>query len=188
MSSVAQGRSSVWWASCRHVDLELCAGAAMYMPGPRHQICFFPSLRLSLFRAASILGARSRLTTSHIVKYDWSVHIVTRKHLSEAMQEYPDAANEIKAWVAIVEGVRWHSFAEVRLMFAEVRLMFRDADYINGYVVFNIRRNRYRLITVIHYAKTTDEKRTEGHAYIRSFLTHKEYDDPRKWDRRFGAK
>ena len=109
------------------------------------------------------------------------MHIVTRKHLSEAMQQYPDAANEIKAWVAIVEGVRWHSFAEVRLM-------FRDADYINGYVVFNIRRNRYRLITVIHYAKTTDEKRTEGHAYIRSFLTHKEYDDPRKWDRRFGAK
>ena len=33
---------------------------------------------------------------------------MTRKHLREAMQEYPDAANEIKAWVAIVEGVRWH--------------------------------------------------------------------------------
>ena len=151
------------------------------MPGPRHQICFFFSLRLSLSRAASICGPRSCLTTSHIVKYHWIVHIVTRKHLSEAMQEYPDAANEIKAWVAIVEGVRWHNFAEVRLM-------FRDADYINGYVVFNIRRNRYRLITVIHYAKTTDEKRTEGHVYIRSFLTHKEYNDRRKWDRRLGAK
>jgi mRNA interferase HigB len=109
------------------------------------------------------------------------VHIGTRKHLREAMQEYPDAANEIKAWVAIVEGVGRHNFAEVRLM-------FRDADYVNGYVVFNIRRNRYRLITVIHYAKTTDEKQTEGHIYIRSFLTHKEYSDPRKWDRRFGAK
>jgi len=109
------------------------------------------------------------------------VHIVTRKHLSEATQEYPDAAKDIKAWVAIVEGVRWHNFAEVRLT-------FRDADYINGYVVFNIRRNRYTLITVIHYAKTTDGKRTEGHVYIRSFLTHKEYNDPRKWDRRLGAK
>jgi mRNA interferase HigB len=97
------------------------------------------------------------------------------------MQEHPDAANEIEAWVAIVEGVRWHNFAEVRLM-------LRDAEYINGYVVFNIRRNRYRLITFIHYAKTTDEKRTEGHVHIRSFLTHKEYKDPRKWDRRFGAK
>src|SRR5207253_9768287 len=92
------------------------------------------------------------------------------------MQEYPDAANEIKAWVVIVEGVRWHNFTEVRLL-------FRDADYINGYVAFNIRRNRYRLITVIHYAKTTDEKRTEGQGYIRSFLTHKDDNDPRKWPR-----
>ena len=109
-----------------------------------------------------------------------TVHPVTRKHLKEALQEYPDAANEVKAWVAVVERVRWHSFAEVRI--------FRDADYVRGYVVFNIRRNRYRLITVIHYAKTTDEKRTLGHVYIRSFLTHREYNDPRKWDRRFGTK
>jgi mRNA interferase HigB len=121
------------------------------------------------------------LTPSHIVKYHHVVHIVTRKHLSDAMQVYPEAANEIKAWVAIVKGVRWHSFAEVRLM-------FRDADYVNGYVVFNIRRNRYRLITVIHYAKTTDAKRTAGHVYIRSLLTHKDYNDPRNWDRKFGTK
>ena len=106
---------------------------------------------------------------------------MTRKHLKEALQEYFDAVNEVKASVAVVERVRWHSFTEVRSM-------FRDADYVRGYVVFNIRRNRYRLITVIHYAKTTDAKRTLGHVYIRSFLTHKEYNDPRKWDRRFGTK
>ena len=150
-------------------------------PGTRFAFSFRYDYRFSEQLQFVSRLARDRLTTSHIVKYHWSVHIMTRKHLSEAMQEYPDAANEIKAWVAIVEGVRWHNFAEVRLM-------FRDADYINGYVVFNIRRNRYRLITVIHYAKTTDEKRTEGHVYIRSFLTHKEYDDPPKGDRRFGAK
>jgi mRNA interferase HigB len=109
------------------------------------------------------------------------VHIVTLRHLNEAMKEYPNAANEIKAWVAVVKPVRWHNFTEVRSMFP-------DADYVKGYVVFNIRQNRYRLITVIHYAKTADEKLTKGHVYIRSFLTHKEYNDPRKWDRRFGAK
>ena len=97
------------------------------------------------------------------------MHIVTRRHLSEAIKNYPDAANEIKAWVGIVETVRWHSFAEVRGM-------FKDADLVDGYVIFNIRQNRYRLITVVHYSKTTDEKQTEGHVYIRSFLTHKEYD------------
>ena len=66
--------------------------------------------------------------------------------------------------------------------------MFKDADYVDGYVVFNIRQNRYRLITIIHYAKTRDGKQTGGHIYIRSFLTHKEYDNRNNWDRRFGTK
>ena len=107
--------------------------------------------------------------------------IVTSKHLTEAMKGYPDAANEIKAWVTIVESVRWHNFMEVRSM-------FKDADNVDDYVIFNIRHNRYRLITVIHYAKTESERQTEGHVYIRSFLTHKEYGNRSNWDRRFGTK
>jgi len=107
------------------------------------------------------------------------VHIVTRKHLAQAVADYPDAAGEIAAWMRIVENVRWHNFAEIRSVFT-------DADYVDGYVVFNIRQNRYRLITVIHFAKSTQELRTDGHVYIRSFLTHKQYENPRNWDRRFG--
>ena len=115
------------------------------------------------------------------MKYPSWVVIVTLKHLSDAIGRYPDAADEIKAWTAVVEEVRWHDFAEVRSFFT-------DADNVDNYVIFNIRRNRYRLITVIHYAKTTEELKTEGHVYIRSFLTHKEYDNPNNWDRRFGTK
>ena len=121
------------------------------------------------------------LTTSHIVKYHPGVHIVTRRHLTEAAERYRDAANEIEAWVAIVSEARWHNFLEVRDT-------FKDADNVKGYVIFNIRRNRYRLVTVIHYAKSTHESETRGHVYIRSFLTHKEYDNPANWDRRFGTK
>jgi mRNA interferase HigB len=84
------------------------------------------------------------------------VYIVTRRHLKEAIDRYPDAANEIKAWAAIVGGVRWQTFSEVRNL-------FRDADYVDGYVVFNFRQNRYRHITIIHYAKTRDKKQTGGH-------------------------
>lgn len=109
------------------------------------------------------------------------MHIVTRRHLSEAVERYPETANEIRAWIAIVASVRWHNFAEVRSY-------FKDADYADGYVVFNVRQNRYRLVTVIHCAKTSGEVQTEGHVYIRSFLRHKEYDNRRNWDRRFGAK
>jgi mRNA interferase HigB len=36
-------------------------------------------------------------------------------------------------------------------------------------VIFDFRRNRYRLVTVIHYAETTNPQRTKGHVYIRSF-------------------
>jgi hypothetical protein len=46
-------------------------------------------------------------------------------------------------------------------------------------VIFDIRHNKYRLITVIHYAKSSNHLETEGHVYIRSFLTHKEYNNPR---------
>jgi mRNA interferase HigB len=115
------------------------------------------------------------------VKYSRRVHVVTRKHLSEAIKNYPDAANEIKAWLGMVEAVRWRNFEEVRGI-------FKNADFVDGYVVFNIRHNRYRLITVIHYSKTTSEKQTEGHVYIRSFLTHKQYDNRSNWDRRYGKK
>ena len=109
------------------------------------------------------------------------MHIVTVKHLKEAMEKYPGAANEIRAWKAIVEVVRWHNIEEVRSI-------FKDADPVDGYVVFNVRHNRYRLITVIHYAKTTSEVQTEGHVYIRSFLTHKEYNNRSNWDKRYGKK
>jgi hypothetical protein len=42
------------------------------------------------------------------VKYQYhsTVHVVTRKHLSEAAKQYPDAAKEIGAWVGIVEAVK----------------------------------------------------------------------------------
>lgn len=109
------------------------------------------------------------------MKYNFWVHIVTRRHLAEAAEKYPDASEELLAWTAIVRAVRWHNFAEVIGR-------FKDSDFVNGYVVFNIRRNRYRLITVIHFSKPG----TEGHVYIRSFLTHKQYDNPANWDRRFG--
>ena len=76
---------------------------------------------------------------------------------------------------------RWTSFADVVMT-------LNDADNVNDYVVFNIRKNRYRLITVIHYAKWNGTRATRGHVYVRSFLTHKEYDNPANWDKEFGQR
>jgi mRNA interferase HigB len=102
------------------------------------------------------------------------VNIVTRKHLSDAAESFKDTAKELRAWIAIAEAARWRNFLEVQSV-------FRDADSVDGYVVFNIRGNRYRLIAVIHYAKD-QPKETNGHIYIWSFLRHSDYDDRKKWD------
>ena len=100
---------------------------------------------------------------------------MTRKHLEEAMEAHKDAADELKEWRRIVKAARWRKFEDVRRI-------FKDADDVDDYVIFNIRHNRYRLVTVVHYVKTIEERQTKGHVYIRSFLTHKEYDNPKKWD------
>ena len=104
------------------------------------------------------------------------MHIVTEKRINEAAESYPDARKEILAWRKIVKECRWRSFVELRNV-------FNDADSVKGYVIFNIRGNRYRLVTIIHYARHMGKRLTEGHVYIRSFLTHKQYDDPANWDK-----
>jgi mRNA interferase HigB len=76
----------------------------------------------------------------------------------------------------IVKEVRWRNFVEVRQV-------FKDADDVDGYLIFNIRGNRYRLVTIIHYARERDGRETAGHIYIRSFLTHSEYDNRANWDK-----
>ena len=105
--------------------------------------------------------------------------VVTLRHLNEAAAAFPDAASEIAAWYAIARQARWTSFVDV------VRTI-PDADAVDGYVIFNVRHNRYRLVTVIHYAKETGVRRTMGHVYIRSFLTHKQYDKKANWDKEYG--
>ena len=103
------------------------------------------------------------------------MHVVTRKHLLEACNRYPDAAKELGAWLEIVRQARWRNFFHVRRS-------FKDADAVDQYVVFNIRHNRYRLITIIHYSREKDSRITEGHVYIRSLLTHQAYNDRKNWD------
>jgi mRNA interferase HigB len=103
------------------------------------------------------------------------MHIITEKHLSRAAEHYPDAAKEISAWRKIAKAARWRSFVEVQQT-------FKDADAVKGYVLFNLRQNRYRLVTIIHFSRVKDGRITEGHVYIRSVLTHKDYDDSANWD------
>ena len=87
--------------------------------------------------------------------------------LQEAVIEHKDAATELGAWIKIAKTQRWRNFAELRASFP-------DADVVDGFAVFNIRR--YRLIASVHYAKVIDKRLTLGHVYVGAFLTHKAYD------------
>jgi mRNA interferase HigB len=104
------------------------------------------------------------------------MHVVTRKYLVEAEEEYPEAARELRAWYRIVCAARWRNLLEVRQV-------FNDADDVDGTVIFNIRQNRYRLVTVIHYAREKEGRVTEGHIFIRAFLTHRQYDNRANWEK-----
>jgi mRNA interferase HigB len=104
------------------------------------------------------------------------MQVVTRRHLAEAAERYPDAASEIWAWYEIANDAKWRNFIEVRAV-------VEDADNVDGYVIFNIRRNRYRLVTIIHYAREREGRITMGRIYIRSFLTHRQYNNRSNWDK-----
>jgi mRNA interferase HigB len=97
------------------------------------------------------------------------VHIVTVKRLQQACKDHREAAQEIGSWIRIVKEARWRNFQELRGSFP-------DADDVDGFAVFNIRHNHYRLIAAVHYAKVIDGRLTLGHVYIGRFMTHKEYD------------
>ena len=104
------------------------------------------------------------------------MHVVTRKHLAQAEEDYPEAAREIRGWYKIASAARWQNFLEVRQV-------FNDADDVGGYVIFNIRQNRCRLVTILHYSRRKEDRVTEGHIYIRAVLTHREYDNRANWDK-----
>ena len=52
--------------------------------------------------------------------------------------------------------------------FATLRQTFGSADYVDGYTIFDVGGNRYRVAAVIHY----DKQRL----YVRKVMTHAEYD------------
>lgn len=52
--------------------------------------------------------------------------------------------------------------------FPLLRQTFGSADYVDGFTLFDVGGNRYRIAAVIHY----DKQRM----YVRQVMTHAEYD------------
>ena len=95
------------------------------------------------------------------------MHIITRKRIKVFIENYPDSQPSLDTWYKIVKKTNYNSFNELKQHFS-------NADYVHGFIVFNISGNKYRLIAAIHFNRKK--------VYIRHVLTHQEYDRA-KWKR-----
>ena len=89
------------------------------------------------------------------------MHVISRKKLKEAASKHGDLAAPLEAWFRIAKRASWETLKDVRLTFS-------SADSVEKWTVFNIKGNKYRLITEINYRYRR--------IYIRHVLTHAEYD------------
>lgn len=93
------------------------------------------------------------------------MHVISRRRLKEVAVRRPELEAALDVWFRIAKRALWQTLADVRRTFA-------SADLVEKWTVFNIKGNKYRLITEINY-------RCER-IYIRHVLTHAEYDQE-KW-------
>lgn len=89
-------------------------------------------------------------------------NIIAIKNLKEFIKWHPASKSSLETWIAIVKHADWKkSFDVVR--------DFPDADPVkNNRIVFNISRNKYRLIVQINYLRQW--------VFIKFIGTHSEYD------------
>lgn len=93
------------------------------------------------------------------------MHVISRKKLKQATLRHQDLESALDAWYRIAKRSAWHSLADVKKTFS-------TADGVEKWTVFNIRGNKYRLITEINFRFRR--------IYIRHVLPHSEY-DREKW-------
>ena len=91
------------------------------------------------------------------------MRIIARKTLREFWEKHPDAEQPLRAWHDKVKKADWQSPTDVKRD-------YRTASFVaNNRVIFNVKGNDYRLITMIEYLR--------GVVYIRFVGTHREYDN-----------
>jgi mRNA interferase HigB len=89
------------------------------------------------------------------------VRILARSTLRDFWEQYPDSETGLRIWFTKIKKAEYAAPAEIIKD-------FKGADYVNGFIVFNVSKNRYRLITAFRFDKQI--------CYIHFIGTHAEYD------------
>ncbi len=90
------------------------------------------------------------------------MRIFSKGTLRVFWEKYPDARSALETWYSIIDNMSFQNPNEI------IRY-FKAADTVkNNRIVFNICKNKYRLIVKFEYQYQS--------AYVRFIGTHKEYD------------
>ncbi len=90
------------------------------------------------------------------------MRIITKGTLRDFWIEYPDSEQELKLWYVKMKNAKYKNANDV------IQDTPKTDTVGNNRIVFNICRNKYRLIALFRYKLQT--------VYIRFIGTHKEYD------------
>ena len=88
--------------------------------------------------------------------------VISKAKLVDFGARHPDAIESLNEWWEKAKEADWSNSQDVKKTFNSVDSVGNDR------YAFNIRRNKYRLVTMIHFQVRT--------VYIRFVGTHKEYD------------
>ncbi len=90
------------------------------------------------------------------------MHVISQKKLLDYCNKHKETKSQLEAWYHEAKNAEWKNSQEIKEK-------YRSASIIGGNrVVFNIKGNKYRLVTKINYQIMI--------VYIRFIGTHKEYD------------
>jgi mRNA interferase HigB len=90
------------------------------------------------------------------------MHVISPKKLRDFWSEKKESKNVLDNWRRILQKAEWQNLAELRLVFPSV-------DVVGNCIIFDVGKNKYRVVTKIFFREQT--------ILIRYVLTHKEYDE-----------
>jgi mRNA interferase HigB len=97
------------------------------------------------------------------------VRIIKEAFLVAAGREHPPAVRHLEVWRKIVKTAMWRSLVDVRQTYPDTDgVRVRSGRRV---LVFNIRRNDYRLVVAAHFNRQI--------IYTLRFMTHAEYSKER---------
>ena len=99
----------------------------------------------------------------------YGMRIISKSHLVKSWQRHPDARTWLKDWHEVVQAVEWQNLADVRRTYPHADSVIAAKG--KPVTVFNVRGNKYRMATAIHYNTKL--------VFILWIGTHAEYDKGR---------